>query len=186
MPQGKPSPWRTYRHALLQTPTEATHRIVIQDDTIPCPSFAKAAALALAAQPDSLVSFFVGGTPRLRAQLIFNACNRDLSWAVLDNHGWCPAVALAWPVEFIPDLLDYVDGRGWPPRFCADDEIIGRWLSATQRLPLATVPSLVEHPDDVPSLIGRRAAGGMDKGRVAACFIPPERDALAIDWSRGP
>jgi len=176
------SPWRTYRHALETTPPDATHRLVIQDDVQVCPGFVEAARRAIAAQPDQLVSFYVGGYPREGANAVYAACDRDEHWATLPR-GWiCPALALAWPVEFIEPFLAYVDRQNWPERFRADDEIIARWLRVTQRAVLATVPSLAEHPDDVASLIGRRAANGVDKNRVAACFIAADYDALSIDW----
>src|SRR3990167_2873774 len=31
-PDGRPNPWRTYRHALEATPADATHAAIVQDD----------------------------------------------------------------------------------------------------------------------------------------------------------
>jgi hypothetical protein len=159
---------------------------VLQDDTLVCRHFIAAAERALAAQPNKLVSFYVGGMPKEFARAVYRACDADLSWATLDNLRWCPAIALAWPYEMIHDFLSWVNQQNWPRRFRADDEIIGRWCRARHVVPLATVPSLVEHPDDVPSLIGRRAMCGLNPDRIAACWIHEDADPLSIDWSLGP
>jgi hypothetical protein len=51
-------------------------------------------------------------------------------------------------------------------------------------VPVATVPSLVDHPDTTPSLLGKRARGGVDRSRVASCWVGTECDPLTIDWGR--
>lgn len=182
---GLRSPWRTFRHALETTPSEATHRMVIQEDTEPCRDFEQVVRRAVRARPDRLLVLFVGGLPREHATQVYRACDAGNSWALLDHMRWCPIVCTIWPVPMIRPLLDWVDAQNWPVSFRADDEIVGRWLRATKQQPLATVPSLVEHPDLVPSLIGRRARGGRDTSRVAACFIHPQCDPLSIDWNLG-
>lgn len=180
------SPWRTYRHALETTPVWATHRLIVQDDVVPCDGFLDAVAAAVAARPGRLLSFFVGGHPVENARALFDACGRGEAWAELGNRRWCPVLALVWPVEFVEPLLGYVDAQRWPPTFRSDDEIVGRWLRHAGKLALASVPSLVEHPDVEPSLLGKRALAGRDPGRCAACFIHPDYDARRIDWTRGP
>lgn len=186
-PNGYPSPWRTYRTALERTPDYVTHRLILQDDAQPCRWFPQAARAAIEAQPDRLIVFFVGGRPFDHAQSIYRACQRERSWVELRNDRWCPAVALAWPVRLIDPCLEYVESRNWPETFRADDEIICRFLQEARERPLATVPSLVEHPDVAASLLpARRERGGEDAGRVAACFICDDCDARAIDWQLGP
>lgn len=180
------SPWRTYRRALEMTPAWATHRLVMQDDALPCPAFAAAAPLALAARPDRLVAFCVCGQPRRSAINVLRASEKGESWAKLDHHLWIPAIAVAWPVELIEPALAFVDAQAWPEQFRADDEILGRIATGLRVTALATVPSLVDHPDLVPSLVGKRARGGKDPGRVAACFIADGCDPSRIDWNVGP
>lgn len=176
-----PSPWRTYRHCLETTPDWATHRAVLQDDVLACPKLPTAVANACAARPDRLISLYVGGNMRLGAARVIHAAREGKSWADLAQFSWVPAVALVWPVGMIAPFLSWVDQRGWPPTFRADDEIIGRWLRKTGHIPCATVPSLVDHPDDVPSLIGTRHRGGRDRGRVSVCWIG-DCPADEIDW----
>lgn len=180
------SPWRTYRHALETTPPGATHRVVIQDDAEPCDWFSDVLPAAVASRPDRLLTFFVGGNPAQHARQVYLACERGESWAQLDAQRWCPAVALAWPVEMIEPFLHYVDAQPWPESFRSDDEIVGHWLRDTAQTPLASVPSLIQHPDVVESLLGaRRNWAGQDPGRVAACFIHPDCDCRTIDWNLG-
>jgi hypothetical protein len=183
-PTGVPSPWRTYRHALETTPAWATHRLVVQDDVTACSGFLPAVAAAVAAQPSRLLAFFVGGRPREAARAVWEASEHGLPWAELQNHHWCPAVCLCWPVPLIEPLLAYVDAQNWPAAFRADDEIIGRFCRVSGERPLASAPSLVQHEDVVPSLIGTRAHGGADLGRVAACWIG-DCDPAGIDWNAG-
>jgi hypothetical protein len=181
------SPWRTFRHALETTPADATHRMVIQEDAQPCRDFEQVARRAVAARPDRVLVFFVGGLPREHSMAVHRACQLDQSWAELQHmRYWCPIVCTVWPVPMIQPFLEWVDQQGWPLSFRADDEIAGRWLRHTGQHALATVPSLVEHPDLVPSMIGKRARGGRDTSRVAACFIHPDCDPLSIDWNVGP
>lgn len=187
-PYGYPSPWRTYRTALEATPADATHRLILQEDTALCRNFAAAAEAAVAARPGRLVAFFVPGHWELGSRVL-EACRRDEAWALLDNFRFCPAVALCWPAGMIGELLEFVDGKKWPETFRADDEIIGRYLHESRQWAYATVPSLVEHPDQVDSLMSvHRAKQGLDPNRLAACWIGDcsECDAAQIDWSTGP
>lgn len=183
---GVPSPWRTYRRALEETPAEATHRLVLQDDAIVCPGFLPAAHAAIAARPNRMIAFYVGGNARPVASDVRAAARRRAPWVELRNMTWCPAVALAWPAPLIGECLAFVDAQvSWPLSFTmrgCDDEIIGRFLGHAGVTAIATVPSLVDHPDDVPSLIRKRHRGGRDPGRVAACWIG-DCDPASIDWT---
>jgi hypothetical protein len=78
----------------------------------------------------------------------------------------------------------WVAEQPWPADFIADDEIIGRFCQAHDVFPLASVPSLVEHRTEVPSLMFARRLD--DPGRRAACLIGPSCDARGIDWHLGP
>lgn len=174
-PDGFPSPWRTYRLALERTPATATHRMIVQDDVVLCGHFNTAVAAALREQPDRMLVLFHGGQPRENLPVLQRAQDQGEPWAALNPARWIPAVAVVWPTRIIAPFLRFVDEQGWPPQFHADDEIIGRGLRALGEQAVATVPSLVEHPDIVPSLVGLRAKGGEDKGRIAAHFTgwPP-------------
>lgn len=180
------SPWRTFRHLLETTPGEATHRFQIQDDAVVCPHLREAVQAAVTARPDRVVVFCVTGNPYHHAQAVRAACAADEPWARLDYAYWLPLISTCWPVGLIEPFMDWVDAQQWPPEFCADDEICGRYLREIEHSALATVPSLVDHPDRNTSLIGLRAWAGEDPGRIAACWIGACQDctdARTIDWS---
>lgn len=172
-PADAPSPWRTYRLALESTPGWASHQLVVQDDAVVCPGFRAAAVKAIAAQPDSLVSFFCSPYPQLCAINVVEAAQRCEHWAVLFNGDWCPVVCLAWPRWMIRELL------GWAPADTlgrSDDTVVGRYLLEHGRNALCTVPNLVQHPDDVPSMMG---SDGL--ARHSICWIG-DYDASLIQW----
>lgn len=183
-PTGYPSAWRTYRACLESTPAWATHRVVVQDDAELCDRFADAVPLAVAGRPDSLVALFVPGPPTDHARAVMKACHYGIPWAMLGNDTWCPAVALAWPAAMLEPFLRWVDRQRYPVTVRADDEIIGRYLRAVRQRAWATVPSLVEHPDMVDSIAGKRSRRGQYTGRIAACFVREcGCDPLLVDWS---
>ena len=87
---------------------------------------------------------------------------------------WTPTVALCWPAPLIPRFLAFADQNPALIR-TGDDNVVGAFTSRESIPVWATVPSLVEHPDLEPSLIGRKASGGRNRFRVAA--VPPEQTA---------
>jgi hypothetical protein len=185
------SPWRTYRRALEETPPSATHRLVLQDDVIVCDYFLTGAERAIRARPNRMLFFFVPGTPQQFVILMREACDAGQTWAEVELRGWAPVVATLWPVDLIAPCLAFDDARraagAWPPGFVADDEIVGRFIRETgQAWPLACVPSLVEHPDTVPSIMnGHRNVGdGLNSGRRAAIWIGDYPDCYACDARR--
>lgn len=182
-PDGRPNPWRTYRHALQMTPAGSTHRLVVQDDVIVCQHFAETLEMAVAAQPDRMLLLFVGGRPRTHARRICMAADAGMGFAEVSAQPYCPAVATCWPVGLIEPCLEFVDKQNWPVAFRADDEIIGRFLKSAELNPLAVCPSLIEHEDVVPSTVGQRARGGDDLGRVAGCWVG-DCDPRTIDFAR--
>lgn len=181
-PDAAPSTWRTYEAALLATPAGATHRLVIQDDAEPCDHLAEAVTAAVAARPDQLLVLCVCGQPVETAREMREAAAEGRPWAELLGQRWVPTIALVWPVGLIADGLAYMAGQRWRPDF-ADDERIGRICQGLHVFPVATVPSLVDHPDRVPSVMDKWPAGyGKNPDRVAV--IPMGgRDARGIDWS---
>lgn len=179
------SPWRTYRHALEQPRDPlTTHLLVIQDDAWACP-YLKDVLDTIAAARDGFITLYVGGMPLQAAIMLEQACKECWSFASLPTYQWTPAVALIWPTDVIPAALDWIDveARSWPREYTADDDIIGR-ITRQFNLPLwATVPSLVDHPDDVPSIVGNKPAmGGRNPWRCARLLIDDDCDVRDYDW----
>lgn len=182
------SPWRTYRRCLESAPVKATHLLVIQDDAIVCEGFRDVVEAVVSARPDRLIVLCVCGNPGRHRLAVQTACQRGESWVDLENAHWLPVVATVWPVETARDLLVWVDEQAYPSAFIADDEICGRYIRARRIVPCATVPSLVDHADLVPSIISRRQRNGSNPGRQAVIFVDEHCDerAAEIDWSAPP
>lgn len=187
---GPRNPWLTYRRCVergLELGTD--HILIVQEDVLVCDRFLDGVAAATDARPDNPVAFFVPGKPPAYINAIYRARRDGFAWAELPLGTWCPVVATAWPRWLAEKLLEWVVGNV-PPAWRADDEICGRFLYWAGVPVLATVPSLVEHPDTEPSVMNghKRVGDGRDPGRRAYFFIgdEPERydcDATTIDWT---
>jgi hypothetical protein len=176
-PEGERNPWRTARECWRLTPDGCTHRLVIQDDVIPCRRFLHHASLALAARPERIVAFYVGANAVLTYRKILVAAADCSAWVLGDHSSWVPCLALAIPAPLAPSLAGYEDGS----RPVADDDVVGRWLRSEGLPWYATIPSLVDHDDDAPSLMRSDWSGGR---RVAACWVGSTDPGL-IDWQKG-
>lgn len=171
------SAFRTYLECLRRTPADATHRLVLQDDCVPCRGFRDLAEVAVAERPDDLIAFFVPGRQVLR-KLICDAHARGERWVTLPNLNWTPTVALCWPVararEFVPFGEEVIATRAKQGMTTqADDPYVGAWRKKHKIPVLATVPCLVEHPDVEQSLYRpdlKPRAGG-NRSRVAALYV---------------
>jgi hypothetical protein len=177
-----PNPWLGYRQALTDLP-DCSHVVVIQDDARVCANFAAAVEKIAEANKDVPVALFLAYLPRVTASDATRAMKLNRRYCDVNFRDFVPAIAILWPVHKAQEMLIWTDGNpklpGNPnPR--SDDAIIGVWMRRTRQRIRATVPSLVEHPDLVPSLIGRRAAWGKDRGRVALFMA---EDGLLYDWS---
>lgn len=183
-PSGAPAAWRAYRVALERTPPWATHRLIVQDDAVCLPGFLAAAEASLAAKPDVVVCYFVGGQPTASALRCRQSLKKGLPWAAMNPQDWVPLIACAWPVEVAARFVAWVDSRRFEQRRLRSDDYLAGTFARLHRLPVwATVPSLVQHPDDSPSLIGRPHLAGANTGRVAAIW-DPDIDLSAVAWDR--
>lgn len=176
-PDGPRQPWRTYRLALETTPEWASHRVILQDDALPCAGFPSLLRGAVEAEPNSLVILCLCDRPTYLAQRASRAYADGRAWLRCDRYQWVPVIGLVWPVRLVWKALRWIDAQNWPREFMADDEIVGRFAKANRETVVATVPSLVQHPDLCESLIGKRSRVG---GRRAAVFYD---DPGAINWS---
>jgi len=185
-----PNPWRGYQaclHSFIHGKNEWTHGVVVQDDALVCKNFGAAVGLLVEARPNDVISLFVGGVAQVTAKDLRSALVRGKCWVPLHFRDVAHVVALVWPTAAAADFLNWSEDARLPGYrgVCrSDDAVLGEWLRRTRRTAWATVPSLVEHPDDVPTLIHRRerARGGEDKGRVAVAWIG-DADPLELDWA---
>lgn len=186
--EGPRNPWLTYRRCLARGVELGGHTLIVQEDVIVCGNFLAGVERAIAAKPDNPLAFFVPGKPPAYINAIYTARRDGRAWAELPLGTWCPVVATAWSSYLAENLLEWTKSNV-PPAWRADDEICGRFLAWAGVPVLASVPSLVEHPDTVPSVMNghKRVGDGRDPGRRAYFYIgdEPERyacDALSIDF----
>lgn len=172
--------WRAYRTCLEAIAPAATHLCVIQDDAQVCRDFGAALPLLVARRPDELLCLFTPGVGGFRKRIL-SACAAERRWTELDPHvAFVPLVAAIWPRPLVERVLAFADRFG--PRDVSDDGNVWTWAKAETVRPVACVPSLVEHPDREPSLMGKPALAGRHPGRVACCWIGETLSPLALDW----
>jgi hypothetical protein len=183
---GPRSPWRTYKLCIERGLESGDDSIlVIQEDVLVCGRFLQGVEMAVSAQPDNPAAFFVPGKPPAYINAIYTARRDGRSWAALPLGTWCPVVATAWPRHLAEGLLTWA-GTNRPPYWHADDEICGRFLAWAGVPVLASVPSLVEHPDTEPSVMNghKRVGDGRDPTRRAYFFIGDEPEKFDCDATR--
>lgn len=180
-----PNPWAGYKKCLSDIPSYAKHLLVIQDDAHVCHNFAPAIEQIALSNPDTPVVLFLARLPRRIANMALHATKKRQVYldCQLRSNDFLPVVAILWPVEKAQEFLVWTQANPHKlghkdPR--SDDAVGGRWASLTKQTVRFTIPSLVQHPDQVPSLIGRRASWGKDSGRVAQYFC--EGDPLDFSW----
>lgn len=177
-----PSPWATYRRCLERACELAcdgyTHATIIQDDAIVCRAFAQELDAAIADLPDAVLVLFLASSPTSLADLARSSRSLRADYAKLPPPRlipptmFLPAVAVTWPMDAIADVLDWQEKYAGVTRR-SDDHMLGRWAADEHRSATiaVTVPSLVQHPDDVYSLVGNGAgARGRNPSRSALFF----------------
>jgi hypothetical protein len=163
------SAFRCYLECLRRTPADATHRLIVQDDAMPCDDFRQRVEAVIAERPDVLIPLFVPHTAELCRRVI-QARDRGERWARMPIM-WLPTVALVWPVEHAHAYLAFAEEKWDPERQRGDDSPVGVWRARSKVEAWAPVPSLVEHPDVEPSIFRRgKGQAGRNKARIAAHF----------------
>lgn len=184
-----PNPWRGYQLCLSDL-GDATHVVVVQDDTIACRNFPQTVERVVEARPDTLTSLFIGGLPNWNTRQFMRALSTGKRWAPLrpiNTGSVIHVVALIWPAPLAEHLLEWsrtasLPGHRGVPR--SDDAVVSYWARMTKQEVWATVPCLIEHPDDlVPAAGHRKNANGADRGRIAASWIGLDVDPSTLDWS---
>lgn len=174
------NPWRCYRECILSIPDDATHALIVQDDAIPHPDFPVVVERCVSARPDRIVCYFVASHPVRGARQMLAAYGAGAPWAEMFSSEFLPVIATSWPAPLAREFLAWADAHTRQGSR-SDDGVAGRFIRSRAIRPIATIPSLVQHPDVERSLIGKRAMEGKNPARVA--LIPPDgRDILSIEW----
>lgn len=170
--------WDTGRRALLAYDPSCTHHLVVQDDAVVCRDLVAGAAEAITATPgDVPVGLYMGRTRPRRAMVdraVREAERKQSPWAVMHGPLW--GVAVVIPTRHIPALVGWCDERTSPNY----DSRMAEWFR-NRFLCWYTVPSLVDHHPDEPSLVPGRTAAN----RFAHRFIGENASALDVDWHAG-
>lgn len=169
---GRQSTWRGYYRCLENPPKHATHLCIIQDDALPCKDFPGKLAQAVSEKPEDVLSLFVGGLPGRTRKDFYNAQLSGARWTPVYFREIHHVVALCWPIPLVHEFLKWYETAKVPgPKPpVSDDAVVGYWARTQKKLFQATVPCLVEHPDDFPSVVQGANRFG-DKGRRAIAFI---------------
>lgn len=160
---------RTYLLCLSQTPDEATHRLIVQDDAWPCDDFRARAEAAIAEHPDELTALFVPGVGA-PGDAVKLAVRRSQPFTRLPV-AWTPTVALSWPAAHARAFVEFA-ATAFDHRHQGDDGPVGKYRREAAVHCWAPVPSLVEHPDVEPSLF-RRMPGQAGRNRARIAAAPP-------------
>lgn len=181
-----PNPWHGYLECLNAPPSGASHVFILQDDTIACRNLTPALEAIATAHPSVPVCVFLGKLPMRTRKAALEAGRRGEHYVQVQLGDFLPVVAVLWPVEKAlafhewgtrPGTLLRRNGRQTIVDR-SDDAMGGRWMRSTRQTVLATIPSLIEHPDDVPSTISKRPAN-----RTALFWHGPHWEATSVDWA---
>jgi hypothetical protein len=178
-----PNPWYGYLEC-LRDPPDCTHLLIVQDDTVTCRNLLPAVEALVRVEGDVPVCLYLGGLPMRTRGEALKVGKAGKHFVDVHPGDFMPVVAVLWPIEKArefhawgtdPNRLRQKNGRIFEER--SDDAMGGRWMRQTRQRVVATIPSLIEHPDDVISTIARS-----NTGRTALFWHGEHWDALSIDW----
>ena len=186
-----PSPWAGYQLCLRRfLETGVSHACILQDDVVVCRNFVAAVAQITEVQPDVPVCLFVSGTRSHTLRRYRGAIDAKQPYSQIWFQDFFPVVAALWPRVKVEEFLDWFDAQdkipGLNKPYRSDDAVAGVWMKFTRQTVLATVPSLVEHPDDTPSVkwsADSRVPSGHQNKSKRACWFIGDDDPLELDWS---
>jgi len=174
------NPWRNYLACLRVGANLGSPFVILQDDTVPVPGFPEAAERAREKLPEALIAFCVQGMLHQNARSAFwRALEAGEPLVEFTPHNWVPALSLGWTPELAQRALDWdAQQTMLKPSATADDGRLYYFVRWAEVPLWMSVPSLVDHADEVPSVDG----GGKGMRR-------PSRSTLALlpgdarDWA---
>jgi hypothetical protein len=179
-----PNPWMGYL-ACMDAPPDCTHLLIVQDDCVACRNLTPALHLIAQAKPNNPVCLYLGMLPPQKGIALRAAVMKKKYVELTPASAFMPVVAVLWPIE---KLIHFRDWAGAPKVLrrrngltlyeASDDAMGARWWRSTRQTVYATIPSLIEHPDDAVSTIGRT-----NSGRTALFWHGQDWDALSVDWA---
>lgn len=172
-----PDPWANYRRCLAKIPDKFSHVLVVQDDVIPKLGFVDAVTRIAERHPDTPVCLFMGALPSSTASQVRRA-KPDVRYVPLTVGSFVPLVAVLWPTHVARAFLDWSSTARGMTR--ADDGNAAKWVRATRQQILVSVPSIVQHDDEEPSVKGGRGHVPWAESWRQALLLAD--DATAYEW----
>lgn len=144
--------WDTGERSMRRGIGRADWHLVVQDDAILTPDLFDNLQGIIAALPTRSVVSLYTGRVRPLAERVSLAVDAAVDGTFLNHHMMMWGVAILIPADHIEPMLDYISDPKYSDT--AYDVRIGIFYQRN-RLPIYyTMPSLVDHDDDLGSLIG--------------------------------
>ncbi|MFC4048797.1 hypothetical protein ACFOY4_03795 [Actinomadura syzygii] len=157
-PGGPPSALRTAKRAWASITADATHHLVLQDDVVPVPGFARELTEAIAHRPGFGLALCVNWNSPHNSYLTRKAAMAGRAWAPLSRYEWTPTLGLVLPVREARALAEHLSRLPDDAFWGDDDEAIIDFRNRRGLPMTATIPHLVDHTDH-PSLAGNDLDG---------------------------
>lgn len=154
--------------------TTSDWALVLEDDAQPVVNFTGQLHRALDACPTNVCSLYLGATrpPQYQTAIADALAKADANQACwITTPLVLHAVALAVRTALIPSMLNHLHTRNYLPI----DEAQSSWARKTGQLVAYSVPSLVQHPDVLPTLVRHRDGAPRPTGTRTAHRVGTRR-----------
>lgn len=163
--------WHTGERALRSGANKGDWHLVIQDDAVLTPElFANIEATVVAVPTKSVISLYAGKVRPL-AERVQLAVDKAPDGSFLSHYMMMWGVAILIPSSHIEPMLEFIDDPKYSDT--AYDQRVGIFYQRNRLAIYYAMPSLVDHNDDLGSLIGNsyaaepRVAHRLAQGRIA-------------------
>jgi len=139
----------------------------MQDDCVPVEGFLTAADRVRDVLPEAMICFCVQGMLAHSRTAYDNALRYGPNLVQLRGLMWVPALAVGWTPTLASCASTWEQTQRRSPRWKGDDAVLVAFANYCRVEVWATAPSIVDHPDDTVSLIGKRAYGRPNRRPIA-------------------
>ncbi|RFU41869.1 hypothetical protein DZF91_09445 [Actinomadura logoneensis] len=173
-PLGPPSPLRTAKRAWAEIEDGATHHLVLQDDAVPTPDFARHLHEAVTALPAHGIAMYSHWDSPHNSYLTRRAAVADRAYAPLSSTEWTPTQGFVLPVDLARRLAAFL--ADMPDEAQDDDEMVVIFCREQGIPVVATVPHLLDHGHET-TIVGHH-------GRLHATVHTPGMPIRDGHWRR--